>query len=376
MAYAYLPLSVIDQHVPRMRQLGVSTVARAPGGFLPAYRRAGGDPNKLSAEWDRKREAFIKRHYAQVKRRGEPLWKDGAPTRRHLALIAWAYSPDAARRNTAEIQDMRENPPWADKALRQEWDRIAEVGLPMPLRGARGKFEELGCGHYGCVMPTNDDRVVFKLTSDPTEAEFIKLAQPLGWPDGIVRYYGVQEIDFQYRRRQVFAVWREAAHNVGKLQLWGGWKDDYDKRSQLEFASNLARFQELAARVRNALLKAKDASVLWDKAKDLEDWAWRSVSSDDAMGTMTAGRRFVFHGLGRYKGAHNVAASWRACAIIAELMENTYLSDSVGGAFTFYMEHKMLLADVHAGNVGQVEREDYGDPIWVITDPGHVIVLS
>jgi hypothetical protein len=34
---------------------------------------------------------------AQVKAHGEPLWKDGVPTRRHLALIMWAYSPSPAR---------------------------------------------------------------------------------------------------------------------------------------------------------------------------------------------------------------------------------------------------------------------------------------
>ncbi len=32
---------------------------------------------------------------AQVVKRREPLWEqDGSPTRRHLALVAWAYSPE------------------------------------------------------------------------------------------------------------------------------------------------------------------------------------------------------------------------------------------------------------------------------------------
>lgn len=92
---AYLPLSIIDKYVPLMRQLGVSEVARSSRGFLTAYRRAGGDPNKLSDDWRRKRENFIKRHMAQVKKRKEKLWQDGQPTRRHLALIAWAYSPSS-----------------------------------------------------------------------------------------------------------------------------------------------------------------------------------------------------------------------------------------------------------------------------------------
>ena len=97
MSYQYLPLETVEEFLPYMEELGVSEVARGPGGFIAAYRRAKGDPDLLSDKWDAKREAFIKRHLAQVKARKEPLWKDGEPTRRHLALIAWAYSPHARR---------------------------------------------------------------------------------------------------------------------------------------------------------------------------------------------------------------------------------------------------------------------------------------
>ena len=93
MSYPYLPMSAIRKYEPLMRAQDVSVVARSARGFLTAYKKAGGDPNKLSDAWDKKREAFVKRHMAQVKKRKEKLWKDGEPTRRHLALIAWAYSP-------------------------------------------------------------------------------------------------------------------------------------------------------------------------------------------------------------------------------------------------------------------------------------------
>lgn len=91
--YPWLPLSVIDSWLPLMEDLGVSEVARSPRGFLTAYRRAGGVPSRLSPEWQHKRANFIARHMAQVARRQEPLWRDGEPTRRHLALMAWAFSP-------------------------------------------------------------------------------------------------------------------------------------------------------------------------------------------------------------------------------------------------------------------------------------------
>jgi hypothetical protein len=46
--------------------------------------------------WERRNE-FVSRHMGQVKKRGEKLWKpNGDPTKRHLGLIAWAYTPDPA----------------------------------------------------------------------------------------------------------------------------------------------------------------------------------------------------------------------------------------------------------------------------------------
>lgn len=50
----------------------------------------------LSASWMARREAFIARHMAQLVSNDESLYdkKDGMPARRHLALVAWAFSPD------------------------------------------------------------------------------------------------------------------------------------------------------------------------------------------------------------------------------------------------------------------------------------------
>ena len=91
----YLSLACIARHEPAMRARGVSTVARSPRGFLTAWKRAGGDVAKLSPYWRRRREGFIARHMAQMELRHEPpRGAGGAPTRRHLALIAWAYSPE------------------------------------------------------------------------------------------------------------------------------------------------------------------------------------------------------------------------------------------------------------------------------------------
>lgn len=81
--YPYMPLSEAMKYEPEMRRLGVSKVARSPGGFLHNYRKIGGDQKLLTDYWRKKRNGFISRHMAQYKI--HPTY------RRWLALVAWAY---------------------------------------------------------------------------------------------------------------------------------------------------------------------------------------------------------------------------------------------------------------------------------------------
>ena len=103
---AWLPNELIRPALPTMRALGVSEVARSRVGFLAAWARANGDPNQLTTDkvsgqlWRDRRNNFLARHLAQVEAKGEPLWVDGQPTRRHLALVAWAYTPNRTRWRT------------------------------------------------------------------------------------------------------------------------------------------------------------------------------------------------------------------------------------------------------------------------------------
>jgi len=97
--HEFLDLTTVEALVPLMKELGVSEIARSPRGFLSAYRRSGGDARRLPAKWRQRRCAFIARHMAQLVANDEPLYDSRAealrrPTRRHLALVAWAYSPD------------------------------------------------------------------------------------------------------------------------------------------------------------------------------------------------------------------------------------------------------------------------------------------
>lgn len=135
-----LPLALVDAFESLADRWRVSEVARGlrtpdlrgdmprdwPRSFMLVYRRAGGRVERMPPWWQQERERFIKRHMAQVKAHDEPLFRpDGLPTRRHLGLIFWAYSPHPAR--LARLLT-RSNPAPTRRTQPALWDRIvAEV---------------------------------------------------------------------------------------------------------------------------------------------------------------------------------------------------------------------------------------------------------
>lgn len=112
----WMSLSAANAWKAYAKERGVSKVARGETkssqtdvGFMQAYSQCNGrvtcmrnKPVKRSKPdgqtWDERRLAFIKRHWAQMKRNNRPLfetsgkWK-GLPTRQHTGLIMWAWSP-------------------------------------------------------------------------------------------------------------------------------------------------------------------------------------------------------------------------------------------------------------------------------------------
>jgi len=109
--HPWLTLDAVEAAIPAMEATGAAEVARGakpssvtPIGFIEAYRYAHGDPDVMAEmpatagqSWAQRRADFVHRHMAQVEVRGEPLFDgEGNPTRRHLGLIAWAYSPPQA----------------------------------------------------------------------------------------------------------------------------------------------------------------------------------------------------------------------------------------------------------------------------------------
>jgi len=90
--FDYLPRSTVKKFLPEMKKRGVSKVARTRG-FTKIYL-ARENPKLIMAtknqSWDEKRHNFLKRQLASNNRLFDA---NGDPTRFHLALIAWAYSP-------------------------------------------------------------------------------------------------------------------------------------------------------------------------------------------------------------------------------------------------------------------------------------------
>lgn len=101
---AYLRLSIVERIEPHAARAGVSEVARSPRGFLAAYKLASGEPAMMGRNpdtqklWLDERRNFIKRQVQQAKKNREAFWTpEGQPTRRHLMLMIWAYTPTPER---------------------------------------------------------------------------------------------------------------------------------------------------------------------------------------------------------------------------------------------------------------------------------------
>ena len=277
--------------------------------------------------------------------------------------------------------------PWVDRAANSVWSRIVAAS-PKPAwvprhttkRGGKVTVEEFGCGHYGCVMPTSDDAVVCKITSDATEAVFVAAALGLGFgeeTEGIVRYFAVYALPGEHRGRRTFVLWRESATEVGLPAVDGirvrrglEWKHDTYEAGRIEnLRRYLGLFKDAAAAARDSLKRSDDPFALLAEAKRHEDWAWNLSSEIDVDRVIGSAISRI---LGPHRGAQRLALALRLCDVVAELMQNTDGCDLIGSALRYYLEQGILLADVHANNVGKVERTSG----WVITDPGHAVGLE
>ncbi len=271
----------------------------------------------------------------------------------------------------------RQNPAWVDTAITKAWPELEQsVAAPIATTGKKGKrhVAELGCGHYGCVLATSRDDIVLKVTSDPSEAAFVtillrhKLEQ-----EGIVRYFDVRKIPGERKGRDLYAIWRESAYDVGKLfpTRFGFSKDDYDRQVLNRVKDRLMAFKGWAHDIRTWTRKTSNPWPIFESAlKTLANGghALDLVELDDREKVVI--RRWPIGDT-----QTRITVLLRACELSAEMMANEPDGYLVGTALKDLLEAGILLADVHTDNVGRVDREDHKGAI-VITDPGHAVFLK
>ncbi|NCA17860.1 MAG: hypothetical protein EBS90_12595 [Betaproteobacteria bacterium] len=276
--------------------------------------------------------------------------------------------------------------PWIEKALNNNWQALSSVVPPemMPsqerlLKSGRMTFaKEYGCGVYGCVLPTGKKDVVFKMTTDATEASFVAAMMTMrGLPEGLVRYHAVVELPEKKGRDKIFALWREEARDIGFLlrpasQMKApGFSEEEISRALNGFKEDLALFKESAEKVLqyyvDARLSRAAIQALEVQVRSVEA-AWKGQPEGAANILAGVDPRKI-------KGAALAAFNVAGCVLDAWNMSANPLGNTVGDALLNLINQGYVLADVHYNNVGIVDRPN-GDTVIAITDPGHAIPLK
>lgn len=236
--------------------------------------------------------------------------------------------------------EIRENPPSEFvRILKNCWKRIPTV------QGAKllaPDVVEYGCGKYGCVYPTSNPDVVLKLTTDRNEAVFAQFViNNKYFPPGIVKYYKAAKVGKIFcgeiytghlkgrkgsglptvEGETVYALWREAADNVGDTAGWRG----------------------------------------------LEKYAYAVSSSHHKIGPNIAKTLANL-----CKGRKYKSLILQGLEVISTMFDTE--NEDVAKAILYYLEKGVWIRDVNAHNVGEVKRGK--KTIVAITDPGNVYFMT
>ena len=297
-----------------------------------------------------------------------------------------AMDPHYKVKKGIEYEDPFPNPAWVAKSLAVDWHRVQDhlsdgdhldwmPAFEEAHASRRGELvaalEPLGCGVYGCVLPTSDPDVVLKLTTDKSEASFATMLLPVA-PEaaraGVVVYEDSITLATKHAGSKITALWRQAAHKVGKI-LDPKVTPDRIERRRLTF---LIDREWSVAQVALRLLfehrhsgRARDAA-LYDAARKV-----RPHVAEFHLGSRTED---LIEDLELIEtDAGRLAAALTIFEDTCHQMASTKL-ETVGKALAAFLEVGVFVADIHEGNLGMVVGDD-GRETWVITDPGNTIVL-
>lgn len=234
------------------------------------------------------------------------------------------------------VKKLVPNPAWLTTTLAEYYSFLQEKVPPewlprlVDTTGAKGRFtakmQELGCGAYGCVLPTLDASVVLKATTDTTEVQFAsELGKTLVVPI-VVEYFMVIALSAKHHGNRVSLLWRESAQDVGDIDV------ALPKNQGPAADRAITRQHDAAKRILLALKEGVRSM------KVLEAMFGQWVKTLDQMAEIPP-LRYVATGMKRV-----------------------------------WLEQKIFISDVHAGNLGRCKRG--GKMEWVITDPGNVVVVE
>ncbi len=267
-------------------------------------------------------------------------------------------------------RNVKQNPEWSSVIVHRFCDPLKRAArkhnLPVPILDENCEIEsrsELGEGVYGVVWTTESADCVFKLSTDASEAHFIQTAIDLrkkgvADPPGIVDYRAVFMLPAEHDGLDVFAIWREQATHVGlPCEIKKSDKEMY------AFATLLDKFYR-ASDLAFALAFSEQKNYPEGIAKYF-DWVDERVALAN---DIIDGKKVEYES--------TFAKALAKCYSLAiEIEESGESGKYVGNALRTYFEHGMLLCDVHANNVGWVDRGKCKE-IIVVTDPGHAMTLD
>ncbi|XP_022904890.1 uncharacterized protein [Onthophagus taurus] len=114
---SYLPLDSIQALLPLRKQHKIED--KQSEEFLKAYKSVKGEYKNLrtvsSGEneptWDIVRNVALKKLMKNIEENDPEMWKNELPTKEHMELILWAYSPDASKikKNKEKFEDLLKN---------------------------------------------------------------------------------------------------------------------------------------------------------------------------------------------------------------------------------------------------------------------------
>lgn len=239
------------------------------------------------------------------------------------------------------------------------------------------KAEPIGaenCGYFGCVYKSEDSSVVVKITTDQNEAQLIQallfMEHTGGFrPGGIVKYHSIAQIASKFYGLRPYILWRDAATEIG------GWEGT---RESDEVSTRAAVLTDDYHHASRALM---DMDIKLEKSMSLNAY-WTKM------------RQLIrlFDGVreGEHELNHVPEFSRRIyrCRELADAMEffpsfappfagpdpeYNFDISLLGQTLKQLIDHRIILADIHYGNIG----ERSSDPgVKIITDPGLAIILD